>query len=149
MALREAAAVAQQAEELVHEAENVFFEPFARWTALNAEANTRPAVVEGAVIGVAKKGPGRWRARVSAAHALTPTTGARVVVPEARAHDGTGEGEGNRPCGTCGTGDADVFLIFEECTTMYKRVYVFRFRGDARHRSHLVPRVSVWSCVFF
>ena len=91
VALHEAAAakLAQQAEELVHEAEHVFFEPFAytsdgpKRTALS-ERET--AVVEGAVIDVAriKKDPDDGAPRAFPPRtALTPTTGARVVVPEA------------------------------------------------------------------
>ena len=80
VALHEAAAakLAQQAEELVHEAEHVFFEPFAH--------TSETAVVEGAVIDVAriKKDPDDGAPRAFPPRtALTPTTGARVVVPEA------------------------------------------------------------------
>ena len=92
VALHEAAAakLAQQAEELVHEAEHVFFEPFAhtsdgpKRTALSERETA--VVVEGAVIDVAriKKDPDDGAPRAFPPRtALTPTTGARVVVPEA------------------------------------------------------------------
>ena len=91
VALHEAAAakLAQQAEELVHEAEHVFFEPFAHTSdgpKRTALSERETAVVEGAVIDVAriKKDPDDGAPRAFPPRtALTPTTGARVVVPEA------------------------------------------------------------------
>lgn len=91
VALHEAAAakLAQQAEELVHEAEHVFFEPFAHTSGgpkRTALSERETAVVEGAVIDVAriKKDPDDGAPRAFPPRtALTPTTGARVVVPEA------------------------------------------------------------------
>ena len=88
MALHEAAAakLAQQAEELVHEAENVFFEPFAHTSdGPKRGSEHETAVVEGAVIDVArkKKDPDDGARAFPPRTALTPTTGARVVVPEA------------------------------------------------------------------
>ena len=88
VALHEAAAakLAQQAEELVHEAENVFFEPFAHTSdGPKRGSEHETAVVEGAVIDVArkKKDPDDGARAFPPRTALTPTTGARVVVPEA------------------------------------------------------------------
>ena len=89
VALHEAAAakLAQQAGELVHEAENVFFEPFAHTSdGPKRGSEHETAVVEGAVIDVAriKKDPDDGAPRAFPPRtALTPTTGARVVVPEA------------------------------------------------------------------
>ena len=88
VALHEAAAakLAQQAEELVHEAEHVFFEPFAHTSdGPKRGSEHETAVVEGAVIDVSRKkyDPDDGARAFPPRTALTPTTGARVVVPEA------------------------------------------------------------------
>ena len=84
VALHEAAAakLAQQAEELVHEAERTFF--FPSFTHGGGSSTAREcAVVEGAVIDVSSRKNTSAEERPSfPPTALTPTTSAKVVVPE-------------------------------------------------------------------
>ena len=84
VALHEAAAakLAQQAEELVHEAERTFF--FPSFTHGGGSSTAREcAVVEGAMIDVSSRKKKSAEERPSfPPTALTPTTSAKVVVPE-------------------------------------------------------------------